>query len=214
MDQLLDGIVDEPIGPSPIESQEEVADEIDSAATDAAEQQAVAFEDPAENPLDVLDSSTKALNWHEEPFQTLLFYVMGLPLVAPLLRLNGVIPWSDDIARLPNSPSWDLGILPHRGGKIRVVDTAQLVYSSRHFDAERKPLHHIVLIQGGRWGLACEAIGDVLNLQPDQVKWRTSAGERAWLAGTVKEHLCSLIDVDAFATSVLAGLNSRESNLA
>jgi len=39
----------------------------------------------------------------------------------------------------------------------------------------------------------------VLRLTPDQVRWRTERTRRRWLAGTVIEHMCALIDPPAFA---------------
>ncbi len=38
-----------------------------------------------------------------------------------------------------------------------------------------------------------------IRLEPSAVKWRTDRGKRAWLAGTVIEHMCALLDVEALA---------------
>jgi purine-binding chemotaxis protein CheW len=47
-------------------------------------------------------------------------------------------------------------------------------------------------------------------LQPDDVKWRTSASKRPWLAGVIKEKMCALIDVDNLIYLLEKGLDSRE----
>jgi len=36
-------------------------------------------------------------------------------------------------------------------------------------------------------------------LTPAAVKWRGHSGSRPWLAGTVIDRMCALIDADAFA---------------
>jgi purine-binding chemotaxis protein CheW len=38
----------------------------------------------------------------------------------------------------------------------------------------------------------------VISLRPEDVKWRGSQGRRPWLAGTVIQQMCALLEVDAF----------------
>ena len=141
--------------------------------------------------------------WVDQPFQCLLFKVGGLSLAVPLTILNGVIPWSDKIVETPNQTDWYLGLLQHHGTKVRIIDTAVMVLPDEHRKelpedpAER--MSHILLVDDQRWGLACDSIGDVVWLSADKVKWRTNRGQRPWLMGTALEHLCALIDTEAFA---------------
>jgi purine-binding chemotaxis protein CheW len=37
------------------------------------------------------------------------------------------------------------------------------------------------------------------------VKWRTQRNQRPWLAGTVIEHMCALVDVTALAELIASG---------
>ena len=135
--------------------------------------------------------------WRQQPFQALLFKIGGLSLAVPLIKLYGVIPWTDKITKVPNRTDWYLGLLHHRDQNVRVIDTHNMVMNK---PAEQTPKYkHILLVDHGRWGLTCEHLGEVINLEPEQVKWRTAKGKRPWLAGTVLEHLCALIDADAFA---------------
>jgi purine-binding chemotaxis protein CheW len=64
---------------------------------------------------------------------------------------------------------------------------------------------HLVLIGEGRWGLAASAIGQVISLRPEDVKWRGSQGQRPWLAGTVIQHMCALLEVEAFLELLVEG---------
>jgi len=45
------------------------------------------------------------------------------------------------------------------------------------------------------WGLAVDEVNQPITLEPDDVKWRGERSKRAWLAGTVKQHMCALIDI-------------------
>ena len=141
--------------------------------------------------------------WAEQAFQCLLFKVSGLTLAVPLVKLNSVIPWSDKLVETPNQTDWYLGLVNHLGSNVKVIDTALMVLpENRHADLESDPadrFSHILLVDNGRWGLACDTIGDVIWLNADEVKWRKNKTQRAWLAGTALEHLCAVIDTEVFA---------------
>lgn len=140
--------------------------------------------------------------WAQAPFQCLLFNTAGLTLGIPLAKLNGITPWSPAITPMPgHSPSF-LGLLPHLGRHVKVMDTAQVVMSKQTSPTEQ---HYIVLIAGGEWGLTCESVSEVVTLQPDQVRWRSPQGTRPWLAGTVVDRMCALLDADGLAALLGAG---------
>lgn len=147
--------------------------------------------------------------WAKDAFQCLLFQVAGLTLALPLARLNGVLPWDPAaVTEMPNHRPWFLGLREHLGHKVKLIDVANIVLPpDRYADlppADSGRLGKVILIDGGRWGLACDAVAEVISLSPADVKWRGRAGSRPWLAGTVIRQMCALIDTDAFA-AMLAG---------
>lgn len=140
----------------------------------------------------------------DAPFQVLLFQVAGLKLAVPLVELAGVIPWDDAaVTEMPNHSPWFLGLRDHQGRRVKLIDMAAVVLPPDRFAALGAPdsgrLERIVLIDEGRWGLACEGIGEVITLPREGVKWRQAGGSRPWLAGTVIEQMCALVDTSAFA---------------
>ncbi len=141
--------------------------------------------------------------WAESRFQCLLFNVSGLSLAVPLVKLNSVIPWDENITTTPNQTDWYLGLVQHLEYQIKVIDTALLVMpenrrGSIEDDTENR-LSHILLVDDYKWGLACSSIGDVIWLNQDEVKWRKNKNSRAWLSGTSLEHLCAIMDTEVFA---------------
>jgi purine-binding chemotaxis protein CheW len=163
---------------------------------------------PPEPVTAVVDGQENAAAWASGRFQCLLFRVGGLTLAMPLAMLNGVIPWQE-VTPLPNRASRFLGLLHHQGRSVKVVDTALVVMPER---VERQGLapaneraRHIILMGGGHWGLACDRIGEVLTLDPADVRWRTSHGKRPWLAGTVLQHMCALIEPQALERLLATG---------
>lgn len=153
--------------------------------------------------------------WANEPFQILLFNVAGLKLAVPLIDLCGVIKWNGEVTEMPGHADFYMGILQHLDYKIAVIDTARMVlpeHKIKELDlADPKDrVNHIVLIDNYRWGLACDNIGEVITLQPQDVRWRTSQSSRGWLAGTVIEHMCALLNSEGFAEMLKNGQTISE----
>lgn len=150
------------------------------------------------------ETDTIVPEWANDSFQVLLFEVAGLKLAVPLIELCGVIEWKDEVTEMPGHADFYMGILQHLDYKIAVIDTARMVLPVKKLaqlagDDPRQRVNHIVLIDDYRWGLACDNIGEVITLQPDEVRWRTSKSSRGWLAGTVIEHMCALLNSEGFA---------------
>ncbi len=141
--------------------------------------------------------------WAEQRFQCLLFKVSGLSLAVPLVKLNSVIAWDENITQTPNQTDWYLGLIQHLQKQVKVIDTALLVLPENRRDALKQAsadrLGHILLVDDYKWGLACDSIGDVVWLTKDEVKWRRNKQTRPWLAGTSLQHLCALMDTEVFA---------------
>lgn len=150
--------------------------------------------------------------WAVPDFQVLLFAVAGLKLAVPLTELNGIVEWGDEyITEMPGHAPWYLGLIQNQGKNVPVIDTLQQVVPKNRWPAEhleQQNFKHIIMIDGGRWGLACEKVLEVITLKTDSVKWRSSRTKRRWLLGTVIEHMCALLDSSEFATMLKTGEDS------
>ncbi len=135
----------------------------------------------------------------DEAFQIMMFKTAGLTLAVPLVELSGVITWPDNITVMPGHKDSYLGLVQHLDKNIPIIDIAQIVFPEDRVAAlvasdKSERLQRIVFINDFGWGLACDAVNDVITIEPDQIKWRQSVTKRAWLAGTVVEHMCALLD--------------------
>ena len=148
--------------------------------------------------------------WREQEFEALLFDVGGLTLAVPLVSLGTIHALETDITPLFGQPDWFLGILPTSGGNLKVLDTARWVMPERYSDALQDGLRFVISVQGYDWGLAVHDVSRSIKLTPDQVKWRSQQGKRPWLAGTVIDQMCALLDVAALAGMIAAGQGEHE----
>ncbi|MFW0759172.1 CheW domain-containing protein [Pseudomonas sp. H11T01] len=157
-------------------------------------------------------------SWAAEPFECLLFDVAGLTLAVPLVCLGSIYSLAGhELTPLFGQPEWFLGILPSQAGNLKVLDTARWVMPDRYRDDFRQGLQYVISVQGYEWGLAVHQVSRSLRLDPNEIKWRTHRGQRPWLAGTVIEHMCALLDVSELAELIASGgakqmLSSKPTN--
>lgn len=132
--------------------------------------------------------------WAQGTFECLLFDVQGLKLAAALVELGGIARIEDNLSPLFGQSDWFLGLLHWNGRNIRVIDTARLIMPERV--GEQVPDYQLVLlIEGSDWGLAVDSASEAMHLTSDEVRWRSNARTRPWLAGTVLDKMCALLDV-------------------
>jgi len=157
------------------------------------------------NELEKCTVNEELPEWCQHEFQAMLFNVAGLTLAVPLVDLNGVIECNlDDVAAMPGHADFYLGLLQYHDKNVPLVDTARFVLPADKLltivgDDPGARITRAVLIQDCQYGLACDEVNEVVTLSPEDVRWRTQRTQRRWLAGTVVEHMCALIDATAFA---------------
>ncbi|MFJ7145814.1 CheW domain-containing protein [Pseudomonas protegens] len=159
---------------------------------------------PSNTPPPVTGSDRPS--WAAEPFECLLFDVAGLTLAVPLVCLGSIYSLAgQELTPLFGQPEWFLGILPSQAGNLKVLDTARWVMPDRYRDDFRQGLQYVISVQGYEWGLAVHQVSRSLRLDPNEIKWRSHRGQRPWLAGTVIEHMCALLDVAELAELIATG---------
>lgn len=149
--------------------------------------------------------------WREQSFEALLFDVGGLKLAVPLVSLGTIYPLDTEITPLFGQPDWFLGIMPTQAGNLKVLDTARWVMPERYSDDLKEKLSFVISVEGCDWGMAVHGVHQSIRLQPEQIKWRSQQGKRPWLAGTVIDHMCALLDVSALASLIVKGVAGQAS---
>lgn len=136
--------------------------------------------------------------WAQQRFECLLFKVAGLTLAVPLVELGGVLVIEQELRQLFGQPDWFLGLLPSKtAGTVKVIDTARWVMPDKCPEQGYTDFKYVILMDGSDWGMGCHTVEDAVTLEPDQVSWRSDRGRRPWLAGTVVDHMCAIMDVAA-----------------
>jgi purine-binding chemotaxis protein CheW len=66
----------------------------------------------------------------------------------------------------------------------------------QYHEAVLEGYHFVIRLGDTNWGVACDSVAEAIQLEPEQVKWRTERSKRAWLSGTVIDHMCALLDAE------------------
>lgn len=159
-----------------------------------------------QEPGNIIESDSIKVNNRTESFQILLFNTAGLNLAVPLIELSGVLEWPDKITQMPGHADFYLGLVQHLGKQIPIIDLAEIIFPADKLanlatEKRLQSIRKIVLIDNAKWGLACDDVQQIITIEPEQVRWRVKRHTRRWLAGTVIDHMCALLD-----STQLAGL--------
>jgi purine-binding chemotaxis protein CheW len=142
-------------------------------------------------------------SWSRQGVECLVFSVGGLKLAVPLLLLGGVHEVDrNDVKPLMGQPQWYLGMIRSNELNLQVIDTASFIMPERTQSLAEQGFKYLIQLEKTPWAIACQSIDDTVRLEATEIKWRGDRGKRAWLAGTVIEKMCALIDVSGLLQQV------------
>ena len=120
-----------------------------------------------------------------------VFIVAGLKLALPLARVTQIVDFSE--CRSAAAGSLLLGELVQNGHTVPVLDSARIMLPDR---ALTPSYQWLVIIDHGSYALACDSVEPNMDVAHDAVRWRTHFTKRRWLAGTLMQQRCALLDAD------------------
>jgi purine-binding chemotaxis protein CheW len=167
-----------------------------SAKATIAPSEDVAAEGRLDPPADWTDEGRPV--WASGRFECLLFTVAGLKLAVPLVALGSIHPVQESFTTLVGRANWFMGLMSVPERRLRVVDTGLWVMPEKYRESFRENYKYVIRLGRSNWGIACDQVTQAITLRADEVRWRTQRSKRPWLAGTVVEYMCALMDVETF----------------
>ena len=151
--------------------------------------------------VDVEQEQNKPANHLEVgqfPIQCLMFRVGENLLSLPLIQLNGVVPWTDDLTQLPQSPNWMLGLLKHRECNLRVLDSSKVLGIPA---IKGQAPGHILVLSDSQWAISCDILEDVVTLEYNDIQWHQASDNTVSL-GTIRKTLAYLLSSSGIIKSL------------
>lgn len=150
-----------------------------------------------ESNLDTGKPSSR-LDISQFPIQCLMFRVGDNLLSLPLIQMNGVVRWSDELTQLPQSPDWVLGILKHRDTNLRVFDSSKVLGIPT---VTGQTPGHILLLSDNASAISCDILEDVVTLEYNDIQWQAETGN-GLIQGTIRETLAYLLNPSGIIDSL------------
>lgn len=144
------------------------------------------------------DQSSDQLDISQFPIQCLMFRVGQNLLSLPLIEMNGVVQWTDELTLLPQSPDWVLGILKHRDTNIQVLDSSKVLGIPA---ITGQTPGHILLLSDNASAISCDILEDVVTLEYNDIQWQSGTGN-ALVHGTIRETLAYLLSPSGIINSL------------
>ncbi len=142
--------------------------------------------------------------WSAAEFQALDFRAGGRDFCLPLVCMKSIVPLEKALTRVPGLPPWHLGVMNLRGQNVGVIDLSMLMLgqSAQADEADK----FVLLLDDGRWGLACNGLGQAGRVRPEDVRWRKRADQPRYLEGVIKQRLVPVLSSKDVLQAVKAGL--------
>jgi len=138
-----------------------------------------------------LESEDGLPEWAESSFQSLSFRAAGVEFSLPLVCMKRIVRLDKPLTRLPGLPAWHLGLLSLRGEKVGVIDLARLLHGGESAQSNRND--YVLILDDGRWGLACEQLGQAARLEVPDIRWRQARGKPRFMEGVIEKSLTPLL---------------------
>lgn len=142
-------------------------------------------------------SVQEASLWQQNEFDCLVFDTFGVRLAAPMVSLGGIHQLCEyEKAPLFGQPDWYLGVVSIHGKQMKLLDTSLLLMPERGEKMSLETAKYGVQLNKSDWCLACDSLSDSIMIESYKIHWRKKREQRPWFIGTLKDFMCSLIDVD------------------
>lgn len=134
-----------------------------------------------------------------EASQYLTFTLAGEDYGVDILAVREIRGWSK-VTRIPQSPAFILGVLNLRGAIVPIMDL-RLRFGLPAQERDALTVTIIVAVEGRHFGMVVDAVSDVLDVEPGQVRPVPEFGQAIdanYLGGLVPsgERMVLLLQVD------------------
>jgi len=148
--------------------------------------------------------------WAQKPFECLLVKSAGMNLMLPAMSVSYIELINKKIIRLPLDVEAFRGVLTLRQRSVAVIDLVALISENASAaiksstQVESHHVEHVIVMENGKYALACDDIGELIMLETESVRWNKASFNNPMFAGIVPEYLCPIINIDNVQQQVAA----------
>ena len=161
--------------------------------------------------------------WGQQPFKCLTVKLSDKKLMIPAMSVSYIERINKKIIRLPVEAEAFRGVVTMRERSVAIIDLHKLIsgngvaYYQSDKNVEKCHVEYVIAMEGGSYALACDEIGEMIELYPEDVRWNKASFNNPMFAGIVPDQLCAIINIDTVQQQIadmpfVQSLNSNYSN--
>lgn len=161
--------------------------------------------------------------WGKQPFQCLNVKIDNKNLIIPAMSVSYIERISKKIIRLPIEAEAFRGVVVLRNRSIAVIDLYNLISGNgiscdqNDKNVEQYHVEYVIVMEDGNYALACDEIGEMTELYPEDVRWNKASFNNPLFAGIVPDKLSVIINIAAVQKQIttmpfVQSLNSKYIN--
>lgn len=169
----------------------------------------------------IFNSSIPA--WGHQPFKCLTVKLSDKKLMIPAMSVSYIERINKKIIRLPVEAEAFRGVVTMRERSVAIIDLHKLIsgngvsYYQSDKNVEKCHVEYVIAMEDGSYALACDEIGEMIELYPEDVRWNKASFNNPMFAGIVPDQLCAIINIDTVQQQIadmpfVQSLNSNYSN--
>lgn len=140
----------------------------------------------------------------QTPLRLLLCELAGIKLALPVSELNNIVHWPQQgLNQFPNQADWQLGLLTEGEQQIEVIDISTALHGTSS-NSQPRP-RYIMLVDDRRRAITCDAIEQIVSLEPEAINWHGEADQHPWFSGEIAESMHHVIDLKALLAAIDSG---------
>ncbi|MEK6748904.1 MAG: chemotaxis protein CheW [Pseudomonadota bacterium] len=139
--------------------------------------------------------------WAQQAFQVVRFTAGELSMAVPVRDMFGLVDTGGAwVPPRAGAPDWWVGTVSFQSRLTPVIDPYFLVLPAQFRALAVRPpasrITKVIVTADGRFGVGVDTIDKVMTLSATDVAWRGNNSRRRWLHGTVRQHLCAILDTE------------------
>ena len=140
--------------------------------------------------------------WGQQPFKCLTIKSSGMNLMIPALSVSYIERLNKKIIRLPLEAEAFRGVVTMRDRSVAIIDLYKLIsengvsYNQTDKNVEEHYVEHVIVMENGAYALACDEVGEMTELYPEDVRWNKASFNNPMFAGIVPDKLCAIVNID------------------
>lgn len=135
-------------------------------------------------------------DWAQNNIKYLTITIANIAVLIPTTMIKTIKNVTSQLHPSSHMPSWVYNYTLDNDENKQIINTQKLLFDGlRSKRLDLRAQNYAVFIGGGSWGIACDAIGEIVQIDKKNIVWSGKNVKRRWLAGTSNKFNAIIFDI-------------------